>query len=53
MKRSTYLGNLGIFYCVLGIAMAVCGSDPAYQAMFGIMAAVAIVGSEILKGLGR
>ena len=53
MKRSRSLRSLGLFCVGLGLAMALCGYDPVYQAMFAIMATVAIVGSEILKELGR
>lgn len=53
MKRSAALRHVGLFYVGLGLAMALCGYDPVYQAMFAVMATVAIVGSEILKELGR
>lgn len=53
MKRSSALRHVGLFYVGLGVAMALCGYSPVYQAMFAVMATVVIVGSEILKELGR
>jgi len=53
MKRSVSLRRMGIFHIGLGLVSAAHEADPTYQTMFAIMAAVAIVGSEILKELGR
>lgn len=53
MKRSATLRHIGLVYVAFGLFSAVRGYDPTYQAMFAIMATVAIVGSEILKELGR
>lgn len=53
MKRSATLRHVGYLYIAFGVFSALRGHDPTYQAMFAIMATVAIVGSEILKGVGR
>ena len=53
MKRSASLRHVGYLHIGLGGVSAAVEADPIYPAMFAIMAMVAIVGSEILKELGR
>lgn len=53
MKRSTTLRHVGLAYIAFAVIATVREYDPIYQAMFAVMATVAVVGSEILKELGR